>query len=49
MELSYAANYDKLTGLPNRSLFMDRLDQVLKQSSRYNRTFALLYSHFESH
>jgi diguanylate cyclase (GGDEF)-like protein len=43
MELYHLANYDKLTNLPNRSLFLDRLDQSLKQSNRYKRKFALLF------
>jgi len=42
-ELYRSANYDKLTDLPNRALFMDRLNQVLKQSRRYERKFALLF------
>jgi diguanylate cyclase (GGDEF)-like protein len=32
-----------LTDLPNRSLFLDRLNQNLKQSKRYGRKFALLF------
>lgn len=43
IELYRSANYDKLTSLPNRSMFMDRLNQNLKQSTRYNRKFALLF------
>jgi diguanylate cyclase (GGDEF)-like protein len=43
IELYHSANYDKLTNLPNRSMFMDRLNQVLKQSKRYERKFALLF------
>lgn len=43
MELFRSANYDQLTDLPNRSLFMDRLNQTLKQSKRYERKFALLF------
>jgi diguanylate cyclase (GGDEF)-like protein len=42
-ELYRSANYDKLTALPNRSLFLDRLNQNLKQSKRYERKFALLF------
>jgi diguanylate cyclase (GGDEF)-like protein/PAS domain S-box-containing protein len=37
------ANYDALTGLPNRSLFLDRLDQAVRQSKREKRRFALLF------
>lgn len=43
IELYRSANFDRLTGLPNRSLFMDRLSQNLKQAVRYNRKFALLF------
>lgn len=42
-ELYRSANYDKLTDLPNRSLFLDRLNQVFNQSKRYERKFALLF------
>ena len=37
------AHYDGLTGLPNRSLFYDRLEQTIQLSRRYNRSFAILY------
>ncbi len=43
MELYRSANFDKLTNVPNRALFLDRLDQILKQSERYERKFALLF------
>jgi diguanylate cyclase (GGDEF)-like protein len=43
LELIHLATFDQLTGLPNRSLFFDRLDQALKQASRYKRQFALLF------
>lgn len=43
MELYRSANYDKLTDLPNRSLFHDRLTQTLNQSKRYDRKFALMF------
>ena len=42
-ELRLLANYDTLTGLPNRSLFHDRLGQVLERSTRYNNIFALMF------
>lgn len=41
--LYHSAKFDKLTNLPNRALFHDRLDQTLKQSERYQREFALLF------
>ncbi len=37
------AFYDALTGLPNRALFIDRLDQSLAQSERDGRMLALMY------
>ncbi|MEO5342096.1 MAG: diguanylate cyclase [Gammaproteobacteria bacterium SHHR-1] len=37
------ANFDKLTQLPNRSLFDDRLDSTLASARRHGRSFALLY------
>ncbi len=42
LALYHSANFDGLTDLPNRALFMDRLEQILKQSARYQRKFALL-------
>jgi len=36
------ANYDLLTGLPNRVLFYDRLQQEVKKATRTNRMLALL-------
>lgn len=37
------ANYDALTGLPNRALFVDRLSQAVRQSRRDNKKFALMF------
>ncbi|WGG51434.1 putative bifunctional diguanylate cyclase/phosphodiesterase [Rugamonas sp. DEMB1] len=37
------ANFDALTGLPNRSLFRDRLEQELKHSERNGVPVALLF------
>jgi diguanylate cyclase (GGDEF)-like protein/PAS domain S-box-containing protein len=37
------AHHDSLTGLPNRLLFVDRLDQTLSLAKRSARSFALLY------
>ncbi|MBI9087441.1 MAG: GGDEF domain-containing protein [Desulfobacterales bacterium] len=42
-QLYQSAHFDRLTALPNRALFLDRLDQVLAQSIRYKRRFALLF------
>lgn len=37
------AHHDPLTGLPNRRLFLDRLDQEFKHAKRRNRPMALLF------
>ncbi len=37
------AYFDELTGLPNRGLFFDRLNQSMGLSRRYGQKFALLY------
>ncbi len=37
------ANFDELTGLPNRSLLHDRITQLLAAAHRDNQKFALLY------
>jgi diguanylate cyclase (GGDEF)-like protein len=37
------AFYDALTGIPNRRLFLERLDFVLKEARRYNLMFSLLF------
>jgi diguanylate cyclase (GGDEF)-like protein/PAS domain S-box-containing protein len=37
------ANYDSLTGLPNRNLFSDRLAQALERAQRSGRLAGLLY------
>jgi len=41
-QLGYLANYDPLTGLPNRALFEDRLKQVLARSRHSGRNVAVL-------
>ncbi|MGH9475458.1 MAG: putative bifunctional diguanylate cyclase/phosphodiesterase [Terriglobales bacterium] len=40
--LEYDASHDALTGLPNRSLFLDRLGRVLARARRGNSRFAVL-------
>jgi diguanylate cyclase (GGDEF)-like protein/PAS domain S-box-containing protein len=40
--LSYLANYDSLTDLPNRNFFKEHLHQLILHSSERNQTFALL-------
>lgn len=37
------ANYDDLTGLPNRSLFTNRLEEYVKHSQRSDSSIALLF------
>jgi len=37
------ANYDELTGLPNRRLFMDRLQQTLERAARHGQCLAVLF------
>jgi diguanylate cyclase (GGDEF)-like protein len=43
-KLAFEAFHDSLTGLPNRALFTDRLEQVLKQRERNNDvSFSVLF------
>jgi len=42
-EIRLLVFYDGLTGLANRMLFQDRLDQAIARSMRNNQMFALLY------
>ena len=41
--LKYQAHHDYLTTLPNRALFMDRLDQTIKDAKRHNTKTALFF------
>lgn len=41
--MTHLAHHDMLTGLPNRSMFEDRLDQALMRGQRHGQGFALLY------
>ena len=41
--IAYQANYDALTGLPNRHLFQDRLTQAIARAQREGTLAALLY------
>lgn len=41
--LNYLASFDSLTGLPNRTLFYDRLSQVTSRAARAHNTVAVLF------
>lgn len=42
-ETAYAATHDALTDLPNRFLFIDRLQQAINRSKRHKNRIALLF------
>lgn len=42
-KIYHQANYDSLTGLPNRNLFLDRFKQSITVAKRENKTVALLF------
>ena len=42
-ELRYQAMHDTLTGLPNRALLMDRLEQAIEFARRHNHSLTLLF------
>jgi len=42
-ELTFMANHDALTGLPNRNLFLDRLGQALCKKERSEKMLAVLF------
>lgn len=46
-QLEELASTDKLTGLPNRALFQDRLTQTMKQTQRNGGRFAVLFFDFD--
>jgi two-component system cell cycle response regulator len=43
VQLAHRALHDQLTGLPNRTLFLDRLQQALEQSERETLSIAVLF------
>lgn len=43
LKLEKYANYDELTGLPNRRLFFERLERLVLESKRDKSKFALLF------
>ncbi|MDP2144596.1 MAG: diguanylate cyclase [Gallionella sp.] len=42
-KLDHMASHDSLTGLPNRRLFLERLDQALARAKRHEKQLALLF------
>lgn len=42
-QLHHMANFDSLTGLPNRVLFSDRLEQALRHAARTGEKLAVLF------
>ena len=42
-ELHQLAFYDKLTGLPNRRMFLDQLHKTITYAQRYQNSFALFF------
>ena len=42
-DLAFVATHDTLTGLPNRSMFGERLSQAIARAGRHERTLALLF------
>ncbi len=43
-QMAHMAHHDQLTGLPNRFLFLDRLERMLSQARRRDTNFAILYT-----
>lgn len=41
-EVLHLAHFDRITGLPNRTLFLDRLNQEIKKSNRTNNPLAIM-------
>ena len=46
-ELAHAAMYDKLTGLPNRTLLLDLVQQALDRARRWRGMLALMFLDFD--
>ncbi len=42
-KITYQANYDQLTNLPNRTLFMDRLTRLVLESRRAKNSVGLMF------
>jgi diguanylate cyclase (GGDEF)-like protein/PAS domain S-box-containing protein len=50
-QLNYLAHYDSLTGLPNRRLLVERLQQAMKESDRNEHLLAVMFidlDHFKN-
>ncbi len=47
-QLAYQALHDPLTGLPNRSLLLDRVGHALALARRHDSTAALLYANIDN-
>ena len=41
--LKKRVNYDELTGLPNRTLLLDRISHAIKHSNRYDKQIAIFF------
>ena len=41
-KLYYIENFDQLTGLPNRELFKDKLDELIRSAKKHNEKVALI-------
>lgn len=51
VQMTYAAQHDFLTGLPNRMLFNDRVSQAITMAPRHNKQVAVLFmdlDHFKN-
>lgn len=42
-KLAFLANYDSLTGLPNRNLFLDRLNMAMEQAKRTDMLIGVMF------
>lgn len=42
-QIRHMAEHDPLTGLPNRTIFMEHLTQAMRRARRYERAFALAF------